>query len=850
VAVADLARNEARERAELVAVDSYEVELDFTRGQEVFGSTSVIRFAARRTGAQTFIDLFPDRIRSATLNGEPVDFARQYADGRLTLGNLAADNTLTIVADFAYTNEGTGLHRSVDQADGKVYLYTKFEPAHARRVYANFEQPDLKAAFTFTVVAPEHWLVLSNEPAPDPVPAGEGTARWRFPATPRVSTYVTAVVAGEYAFVQQSFKSQRGQVIPLGVACRASLAGFLEPEDMFLVTGQGLDFYTDLFDMDFPFAKYDQVFVPEFSSGAMENAGCVTFSEDFVFRSKVTAMMYEIRAMVILHEMAHMWFGDLVTMRWWGDLWLNESFAEFCGTFVSAEATRFTEAWTSFATLRKVWGYMQDQLPSTHPVVADAPTLTAAMANFDGISYAKGASVLKQLVAHVGREEFFAGVRAYFADHAWGNAEFADLLRALEQSSGKDLREWSAAWLETAGPNTLRAEFELDDEDRFTAFAIRQEAPEEHPTLRPHHIKVGFYDRVDGELRRIHQIEVDIAGERAEAPGLVGRPRSDVILLNDDDLGYAITRFDPRSLAVLAESIGTFDRSLPRALSWSAAMDMVQRAELGVPEFTHMLANGMRSETSVGLLQLLHTVARIVISRQADLDWLPAGLAELAGAAVELLPAAEPGGDFQLAWAQLLSWTAASEEQLDLVEGLLEGTTVVPGLAVDTELRWALLLRLVVKGRLSENRLGEDRIAAELARDPTDDGIRQAQRARASLPDAEHKAAAWALLTESQELGIQGMLAVVTGFGEPEHAALLAPYAQKYFDYLPTLWDTRSDQIRMFLAQRLFPYACAGPELLDLADAFLADPDLDPSLRRVVIEGRDLVDRTLRSRAL
>ena len=845
--LADLTREEARARAELLAVESYEVELDFTRGEEVFGSTAVIRFSAARAGASTFLDLVAERIHEVTLNGVPVEVSGRYADGRLELTGLAADNTLTVVADCAYTNECVGVHRAVDKADGKVYLYTMLCPAEARRVFGNFDQPDLKATFTYAVTAPEGWLVLSNAatPEPAPVPDREGAARWQFPATPRLSAYVTAIAAGEYAYVQKEFTTKRGQLIPLGVACRSSLAESLEPEDMFETTGQGLDFYTELFDMDFPFSKYDQIFVPEFSAGAMENAGCVTFSEWLLFRSKVTAMMYETRAMVILHEMAHMWFGDFVTMRWWGDIWLNESFAEFCGTFVSAEATRYTEAWTAFANARKTWGYMQDQLPSTHPVVADAESISIVLANFDGISYAKGASVLKQLVAYVGRAEFFAGVRAYFAAHAWGNAEFADLLGALEQSSGKDLSQWTAAWLETAGPNTLRAEFEVDGEGRFTEFAIRQEAPENHPTLRPHHIAVGLYEKSEGALRRAHQVEVDVVGELTQVPDLVGRSRGDVILLNDDDLGYAITRFDPESLAVLAENIGVFERSLPRAVSWTAAMDMVQRAEMSVPAFVHMVANGLRTETSVGLLQTVHMLTRRVCGRMADPVWLPTGLAELAAAGAELLATAEPGSDFQLAWAQLLSWTASSAEQLDLLAGLLDGTAEVPGLVMDAELRWAFLQRLAVLGRSTD-----EQIDAELARDATDSGLREAQRARASLPDAAHKEAAWVLLTETEDLGPQGISAVTAGFGEPLHAELLAPYAEKYFEYLPILWSKRSGSVRLQLAEQLFPFPSSGPRLVELVGEYLADPEIDPALRRVVIEGVDFVNRIMRSRAL
>jgi aminopeptidase N len=846
VAVVDLARDEARARAELVDVRSYEVELDFTRGDEVFGSACVIRFSSTRPGADTFIDLIPARIHQATLNGTPLDISETgYADGRLAVPDLAADNVLSIVADFKYTNEGTGLHRSVDQADGKVYLYTKFEPAHARRVYPNFEQPDLKAPFTFSVIAPEHWLVLSNEAGPERTAVREGVDRWQFPATPRLSTYVTAVVAGEYTLVQQAFKTRRGQEIPLGLACRASLARYLDSADLFDTTGRGLDFFTGLFDMDFPFSKYDQVFVPEFSSGAMENAACVTITEDLVFRSKATALRYELRSNMILHEMAHMWFGDLVTMRWWGDLWLNESFADFSGTLANSEATRFTDAWALFASMRKAWGYAQDQLPSTHPVATDAPTLSAAQANFDGISYAKGASVLKQLLAYVGREAFFTGVREYFLAHTWDNAEFDDLLGALEAASGKDLAEWSRAWLRTTGPNVLRTEFELDDEGRFTAFAVRQEAPAEHPTLRPHHIAIGFYDRKDGALTRTHRVEIDVTGELTGVPDLIGRPRPDVILLNDDDLGYAITRFDPQSLDVLAEHIGTFDSPLPRAVAWSAAIDMLQRAEMSVPRFFRMVANGMRSETSVSLLQTLHQVTRGVARHLADPAWLPTGLAELAAVGVELLCAAEPGGDLQLAWAQMLTWAASTPQQLDLVAGLLDGSTVLPGLTVGTDLRWTLLQRLAVTGRADD-----ERIDAELARDATDTGARQAHRVRACVPDPEHKAAAWAQLTEGQGLGVPGIIYVALGFSEPEHARLLASYADKYFAFLPDLWSSRNEHIRLLLANELFPIASAGPRLLDLCDTFLADKTVDSSLRRVVVEGRDKVQRVLRSREI
>jgi aminopeptidase N len=860
---AEITRAETAERARLLSVDSYDVSLDVTCGSEVFGSTSVVRFGCADPGASSYVDLIAEKVREITLNGAALDPAAACSGGRIALPGLAARNELRVVADCRYSGTGAGLCRAVDSADGKVYLYTNFEPADARRVFANFEQPDLKAEFAFHVTAPAHWTVLSNQPAPEqePVaqagPGSEPAAVWHFPPTPRISTYVTAVAAGEYHLVRESHATPGGQVIPLGLACRASLAAHLDPGDIFQITRQGLDFYTELFQTPYPFAKYDQVFVPEFP-GAMENPGCVTFGEEFLFRSKVTDTMYQVRAEVILHEMAHMWFGDLVTMRWWDDLWLNESFAECCAVLASAEATRFTGAWTTFAAGRKNWGYIQDQLPSAHPVAASAPTLTEAETNFDGISYAKGASVLKQLVAYVGRDAFFTGVRAYFAGHSFGNATRADLLRALEQASGRNLSGWSKAWLETAGPNTLRPEFVTRPDGTFSSFAVVQEAPERHPVLRPHRIAIGLYhfadgapgpDSAPGALVRAHRVEVEVSGARSPVAELAGLRRPDLILLNDDDLGYVLIRFDPRSLATLTSSIGAFADSLARTVCWSAVIDMAQRAELSLPAFTAMLCSGMGAERSVSLLQTLQQVAAQVIARFADPQWVPQGKQRLAVAAEELLRAAEPGSDHQLAWAQLLSWTATTPGQLDLLAGLVDGSIVLPGLVVDTELRWALLQRLCSAGRASDAQ-----IDAETEADPTDAGRRHAAACRAAVPDAAHKAAAWALLAGRPDPGLETLAEVAAAFIQPEHAHLLGPYADRYFEALPDIWASNDEggagSFRLAFGHLLFPYPLASPELLARIDAFLGVADRDQDMARVVTEGRDVVERALRSRAL
>jgi aminopeptidase N len=549
---------------------------------------------------------------------------------------------------------------------------------------------------------------------------------------------------------------------------------------------------------------------------------------------------------VILHEMAHQWFGDLVTMKWWEDLWLNESFAELAGNLATAEATRFTEAWTTFCASRKIWGYGQDQLPSTHPIAARVRTLTEAEANFDGISYAKGAAVLKQLLAYVGRDNFLAGVRAYFARHAWANATLDDLLAALSAYSTRNLAEWSKAWLETAGPNTLRSDFGVDADGRFTRFAVLQEAPAEHPTLRPHHIAIGLYNlTTEGRLVRTHRVEADVTGPRTEVPALTGQPQPDLILLNDDDLGYAIVRFDQRSLETLKTQMGAFADSLARTVCWSAVADMAAQAELSVPAFVQIVAAGLGSERSVAVIQGMLGHVSLLLTTTAEPSWVRPGKQLLASRAVELLRTAEPGGDHQLAWAQLLAWTAVTPDQLDLVADLLDGRAEIPGLVVDAELRWAFLRRLAATGRA-----GDAEIDAEIARDRTDAGRRSALMARASIPDSAHKEAAWQQVVESTELGLEESAMIARALNASEHADLLAPFADRYFEQLPVIWTNREDWLRVILGRNLFPYTAAGPELLSRIETFLAQPDLDPALSRTVIEGRDVVQKALLSRAL
>jgi aminopeptidase N len=841
--VPNLTRTDARARAELLTVDSYEVELDLTDGggkpgERTFRSRTTIRFAARTPGAEIFADVIADAFHEVTLNGTPVDTSAYTTEGGIALPGLAADNVLVVEADCLYTNTGEGLHRFVDPVDGEVYLYSQFETADAKRMFTCFDQPDLKGTFALTVTAPAHWEVVSNGRAEE-VTEGTGGARVvRFRRTPPLSPYITALVAGPYVKVTDTHDG-----IDLGVYCRASLGEHLDAEEILLITKQGFDWYHRAFDYRYPFDKYDQLFVPEFNAGAMENAGCVTFLDDYVFRSKVTDYSYERRAETILHEMAHMWFGDLVTMRWWDDLWLNESFATFVSVLCQSQATRFTNAWTTFANIEKTWAYRQDQLSSTHPIAADIPDLQAVEVNFDGITYAKGASVLKQLAAYVGIEEFLRAMRVYFRRHEYGNTTLADLLRALAEESGRDLSQWSAQWLETTGVNTLRAEFTLDEQGRYSSFALLQEPATGSGVLRDHRLAVGRY-ALDGEkLVRVGRVELDVRGARTEVPELVGVTQPDLLLVNDDDLTYAKVRLDERSLATVVARVADIDDSLPRAICWSAAWDMTRDGELPARAYVDLALTGIAGETEIGVVQSIQGKLRTALAIYADPSWTDDGWRRLAEVSLERLRAAEPGSDLQLAWVRTLAAATRSEEHVAVVRGLLDGSAPVPGLRVDAELRWTLLSALVAVGAA-----GDAEIDAELERDPTASGQRRHETARALRPTAEAKAEAWRRATEDDTLPNAINEAIIGGFFHPAQEALTTPYLSRYFAVIGEVWERRTSEIAQNVVVGLFPDAVA-PEVVEAAEAYLADPSVPPALRRLVSEGRDDTVRGLTGRA-
>lgn len=837
----NLTRVEAQERAKNLNVESYLVRLHIDSDPKTFGSDTTIKFKAT-VGFQTFIDALTHSVQSIELNGQNLDPAKHSDGVRITLPELQAENTLRIVARGEYSNSGEGLHRFVDPVDNEVYLYTQFEVPDSRRMFPVFEQPDLKATFEFVIDAPESWQVISNSPTPKPEPLGSGMARWHFSKTPRISSYITALVAGPYKKWEDSLQSSDGRKIPLGVFCRKSLAEFMDPEYIFDKTKAGFKYFEKAFDFPYPFEKYDQLWVPDFNAGAMENAGAVTFTESYVFRSAVSDATKERRVVTILHELAHMWFGDLVTMRWWNDLWLNESFAEYASTLATAEATEWDQAWTTFASLEKNWAYRQDQLPSTHPIVAEIRDLEDVQVNFDGITYAKGASVLKQLVAWVGKEPFLRGVAAYFRKHQWENTELSDLLEELERESGRELKSWSKLWLETAGVNTLKPQIETDSNGVITSFVIEQTAIAEQPTIRPHRMAIGFFELQADKLVRTESIELDIDGAHTEVSQLVGKKRPDLVLLNDHDLAYAKIRLDEQSRKVALQYLSGIEDSLARTLVWTAAWDATRDAEAPASDFVKLVLDHIAPETEsttmLTLLRQLVTTANLYVKPEKRISTL----SKIAQGLIELTEKAQPGSDSQLQFAKFVPQFATSKEHGEWMQSLLNGSKEITGLAVDSDLRWELLTGLAVIGMA-----GEQEIEAELKRDNTANGQKFAAGAKAALATKSAKESAWHTLIETEDYSNTLVNSASLAFGRVVDLELLRPYQEKYLAAALKIWEGRSYHIAAYLLNNLYPVQLADKSLLDATRELSESAAIreKPALRRILIENMANVERAL-----
>ena len=841
----NLTRDEALARAGVISeVIRYDIELDLTRGDTDFGSRTRVEFTAAPGGA-AFADLVSTNVRSIKLNDRDLDPGAHHQDSRISLDDLAEHNVLEVDADCQYMHTGEGLHRFVDPADGKAYTYSQFEVPDARRVYTTFEQPDLKSTFTLTVKAPKGWKVFSNAPTPSPEEDGDSWT-YRFATTEKMSTYITAVVAGPYEGVTDTLTSSDGRTIDLGVYCRASVLEHLDADAIIDITRKGFEFFEDAYGIAYPFTKYDQVFVPEYNAGAMENAGCVTFRDAYVFRTRPTEAQLESRANTILHELAHMWFGDLVTMKWWNDLWLNESFAEFMSHLALAENTPYTEGWTGFM-VRKDWGLKQDQLPTTHPITAQIRDLADVEVNFDGITYAKGASVLRQLVSYVGRDAFFAGLHEYLTAHSYANATLADLLGELEKASGRDLAAWSKVWLEEAGVTLLRPSVETDEEGRITRLSIEQEAFSEGASLRPHRLAVAGYS-LDGEsLQRVFHEELDVDGASTDVPSAEGVARPDFILVNDGDLAYAKIRLDEDSLAFAVANITRFTDSLTRGVVMAAAWDMTRDGQMKARDYLNLALTAVPAETNMQLLTLtlrhIDEAVRTFVAPDARAE-----AAETVGRRLLLLArTARSGSDAQRMLVAAAARNASNAEQFEAIKALYDGSATLEGLELDVDLQWSLLIALV-RGGVA----GDTEIDAREQEDDTMTGRQNAAAARAARDDAAVKEQVWEQVLGDKSIPNDTRWAMVSGFWAQARTtpSLYEPYVERYFAALAQVWEENTFHTAEELTTLLFPSDLAGyapgVDVVRAGHEWIdAHPEASAGAVRIIRERIDVCERQM-----
>ncbi|MEZ7005384.1 aminopeptidase N [Streptomyces sp. AD55] len=825
-----LTRDEAQTRARLLDVHHYAIDLDLTGGDETFDSRTTVRFTVLgdRSGTDTFIEVKPAELRSVTLDGHPLDPAA-LDGGRLPLTGLApGTHELRVEAAMRYSRTGEGMHRFTDPTDGETYVYTQLFLDDVQRVFPAFDQPDLKAVFDLAVTAPEGWTVLANG-----VTEHTGDGRWTAATTPPISTYLVAVAAGPWHSVRTEHRG-----LPFGIHCRRSLAPHLDADadEILDVTRACFDRYHEKFAEPYPFDSYDQAFVPEFNAGAMENPGLVTFRDEFVFRSAVTDTERQTRAMVIAHEMAHMWFGDLVTLRWWDDIWLNESFAEYMGYQTTAEATRFTGTWTDFGVSRKPWGYDADQRPSTHPVAPEhVPDTASALLNFDGISYAKGASALRQLVAWLGEKDFLAGINTHIERHRFANATLADFIDSLASATDRDVHAWADAWLRTTGVDTLTPRLAPGENGTCSLTLDRAGS-------RPHRVAVGLYDRDvagDGRLTLRERVHLDVP---QDAPRPLGR-RPALLVPNDGDLAYAKVRFDAESAAAIGAHLSALPDPLTRAVVWNALRDAVRDGELAAGAYLETARAHLPHETDLALVDgVLTFAASQAADRYVTPDGRPAALATLADLCRDLVRRTEDGDHPGLRLIAVRHAIDVAAHPDALAAWLADGT-VPGGPELDPELRWRVLCRLAVLGAVDEAG-----IARELDRDPSATGREGAARCRAALPDAGAKAAAWEAMFASDGLSNYLFTATARGFWQPEQADLVRGYVERYFAEAPAVAERRGPAIAEAAGRWAFPVHAVDARTLELGRRCLDEGGPTPALRRKLADQLDDLARALRVR--
>ncbi|MEP7192426.1 MAG: aminopeptidase N [Actinomycetota bacterium] len=826
----NLTRLEAEARSALIDVTGYRVDLDLTQGSTSFESVSTVRFSCAEPGASTFLDVQPQTLQRVILNGVDMDLTG-FDGERITLTALAPENEVVATATMSYSNDGQGLHRAVDPADEQHYVYGHSFLDAAPRVFACFDQPDLKAPYDVSVTAPPEWIVLGNGAA---TRTGEGT--WVLATTKPLATYFFTVCAGPYASVTSTHDG-----IPLGIHARASLREALEAQagQMLTITRQAFDYYHSLFGIRYPFGEYHQVFVPEFNAGAMENPGCVTLRDQYVFRGGTTHDEVLTRSSTITHEMAHMWFGDLVTMQWWDDLWLNESFAEYMSHRTLSAVTEFTDAWVDSSMARKPWGYAAERMPSTHPVAGlPAPDAQSALQNFDGISYAKGAATLRQLIAHIGDAAFISGVADYLRQHAHGNASLGDFLGAMERASGQDLGGWSDAWLRTAGLDAISVDT-TSAEGPMTSATMRRTPPPAYPADRPHSIDVAGFSRGTEVFRVLTTVDQD----ETPLPGLLGKPVANMLIPNATDLTWATIKLDKATIAAAPSELSAVPQAQARAVVWTALIDGVALAEVDPRHLLAVLATSWATESNQSIINRVG----LLITHRIIPSFIPPGeqddaQAVIAMAATTMLAEAEAGSSRALLAARYVASSSADE---DLLGRWARAERLPEGLEGDSDFRWLVLGNLARRGAI-----GSAGLHVALEQDHTMAGNLKWLNAKASAPDPAAKVWAWDQLTGEHGRSNYEMNALAAGFWHARDQDIIRPYVARYFSDVPAMAGRVGEDALSRVAGLAYPATVVEASTAAQSAAVLGRPDLTASVRRAIVDADSELREALASRAL
>jgi aminopeptidase N len=836
-AQAALDQTYAAMRAQQLSNVSYQLSMEVDEQKPSFSGEVAISFTlAKANNSPVTLDFEGGEILSVNLNGNDISFQAEKWFLRFPPQQFnVPTNTLRIKFTHAYANAGDGLHRYKDAATGNVYLYSNFEPFNAHKMFPHFDQPNIKANFTLDVIAPASWQVVSTTREISITNVNE-KKHWQFPATPKMASYVFSMHAGPYTVWEDN-----SGAIPLRLFARQEVAQYVDYKEWFLFTQQSFAFFNNYFSLPYPFKKYDQLIVPDFNSGAMENIGAVTFNEFYVGRGKKTDLERMKYGNVIAHEMAHMWFGDLVTMSWWNGLWLNESFATYMSYLAQEKSSQFGEKiWDVFFIGTKQWAYTSDQQVTTHPIELSVDNTAEAFANFDGITYGKGASVLKQLAYYVGEENFRKGVVKYLKKYSYSNTQLVDFMSEIAKASQRDLSDWAYEWLYQAGLNSIQLHYTCEQtkqDDIVQSMLLTQSAPDAWPILRRQKIQVGLFNLQDETLVSSARFPLVYRGVSTPINAADKLPCPAFAYPNIGDMGYAKVMLDEKSLSFIKNHFASVDASL-RLMLWQNLWDSVLDVKMPLSDYLQFVNNYIGIETRSDLISAV--TAKLKSTR--DYLWLMSNehktyakeLALIETIAYRQLLSAESASDVQKIWFDAFLQAAHTPEALAKIHAIVVGEETLQGFVVDQDRRWMMLIRL--NQFQTKNYLALTK--AEQQQDRSDTGQQMALACEAIRPDASIKVHWFQRITAKEKNDKLAALRVVMGNLLPfNQRELRADMAGSVLENLQTLSAVNDDRFMFAFLGTMLPRACNPDNLQALQQAHELVGYLSPALNRSLLVG-------------